>query len=87
MKFKIFTIILFLVSLTFILQAQDNFWNGKKCAVVFTYDDALDSQLDIAIPLLDYLGFKATFFIPGQVKSLKNRLNDFRKVALKDWWK
>jgi peptidoglycan/xylan/chitin deacetylase (PgdA/CDA1 family) len=37
--------------------------NGAKAAVVLTYDDALTSQLDHAIPLLDQSGFKATFFL------------------------
>jgi peptidoglycan/xylan/chitin deacetylase (PgdA/CDA1 family) len=39
--------------------------NGAKAAVVLTYDDALDSQLDHAAPVLDAAGFKGTFFITG----------------------
>ena len=39
--------------------------NGAKAAVVLTYDDALDSQLDHAVPALDAAGFKATFFLAG----------------------
>ena len=38
---------------------------GKKAAVVLTYDDALSSQLDIAIPALDAAGLKGTFFLTG----------------------
>jgi peptidoglycan/xylan/chitin deacetylase (PgdA/CDA1 family) len=38
---------------------------GKKVAVVLTYDDALTSQLDIAIPALDAAGLKGTFFVTG----------------------
>lgn len=38
---------------------------GAKAAVVLTYDDALDSQLDHAAPVLDAAGFKATFFLTG----------------------
>jgi len=38
---------------------------GAKAAVVLTYDDALNSQLDHAVPLLDAAGFKATFFLSG----------------------
>src|ERR1041385_8393947 len=37
--------------------------NGAKAAVVLTYDDALPSQLDHAVPVLDAAGFKATFFL------------------------
>ncbi|WP_249138309.1 polysaccharide deacetylase family protein [Phenylobacterium montanum] len=39
--------------------------NGAKAAVVLTYDDALESQLDHAVPALDAAGFKATFFLAG----------------------
>lgn len=37
--------------------------NGAKTAVVLTYDDALTSQLDHAVPLLNQAGLKATFFL------------------------
>lgn len=36
---------------------------GKKAAIVLTYDDAMTSQLDNAIPQLDKAGFKGTFFL------------------------
>ena len=39
--------------------------NGKKAAIVLTYDDSLRSQLDIAIPQLNEAGFKGTFFLNG----------------------
>lgn len=38
---------------------------GAKAAVVLTYDDGLDSQLDHAVPVLDAAGLKATFFLAG----------------------
>lgn len=37
--------------------------NGAKGAVVLTYDDALTSQLDHAVPALDAAGLKGTFFL------------------------
>lgn len=37
--------------------------NGAKAAIVLTYDDALTSQLDNAVPALDKRGFKGTFFL------------------------
>ena len=37
----------------------------KRAAVVLTYDDALVSHLDIAIPALDAVGLKGTFFLIG----------------------
>lgn len=39
--------------------------DGKRAAVVLTYDDALVSHLDIAIPALDAVGLKGTFFLIG----------------------
>ena len=37
--------------------------NGARGAVSLTYDDGLNSQLDNAVPELDRLGLKATFFL------------------------
>jgi peptidoglycan/xylan/chitin deacetylase (PgdA/CDA1 family) len=37
--------------------------DGAKAAIVLTYDDALTSQLDNAVPALDEAGFKGTFFL------------------------
>lgn len=64
------------------LFAQDHFlWNGKKCAVVLTYDDAIDEHLDNAIPVLDSLGLKATFYITAFSKSMQTRLGDWKKLS------
>jgi peptidoglycan/xylan/chitin deacetylase (PgdA/CDA1 family) len=47
-------------------QAAAGPWpDGKRAAVVLTYDDTLVSQLDIAIPALDATGLKGTFFLIG----------------------
>lgn len=47
-------------------QAVAGPWpDGKQAAVVLTYDDALVSQLDNAIPALDAAGLKGTFFLIG----------------------
>ncbi len=37
--------------------------NGARAAIVLTYDDAVPSQLDHAIPALDSAGLKGTFFL------------------------
>ncbi len=58
-------------------------WNGKKCAVVLTYDDALNVHLDNAIPLLDSLGCKGTFYLSGYFPGFKNRITDWGKAASK----
>ncbi|RZJ32542.1 MAG: polysaccharide deacetylase [Brevundimonas sp.] len=44
--------------------AMANDWpGGARAAVVLTYDDAMPSQLETAIPALDAHGLKATFFL------------------------
>ena len=48
-------------------HAQFEWPKGKIAAVVLTYDDALHSQLDVAIPQLDAAGFKGTFFLDGDI--------------------
>ena len=63
--------------------AQSNTpWNNKKAAVVLTYDDAVDQHLDNAIPVLDSLGLKATFYITGYSSSIRKRMNDWKKIAV-----
>jgi peptidoglycan/xylan/chitin deacetylase (PgdA/CDA1 family) len=65
------------------LSAQSNQpWRGKKAAVVITYDDAINEHLDNAVPLLDSLGLKATFYITGFSASMQSRLNDWKKIAV-----
>ena len=65
-----------------VLYSQFNpAWRGKKAAVVLTYDDALNVHLDNAIPLLDSLGLKGTFYLTAFAPGSKNRINDWRKAA------
>ena len=56
-------------------------WRGKKCAVVLTYDDAISQHLDNAIPVLDSLGLKATFYITANTTAVKDRLGEWRRIA------
>jgi peptidoglycan-N-acetylglucosamine deacetylase len=58
-----------LMSATVIGQAhaQITWPDGKVAAIVLTYDDALPSQLDIALPQLDAARFKGTFFLDGDI--------------------
>lgn len=72
----------------FLLKTSAQFnqpWQGKKCAVVLTYDDALNVHLDNAIPLLDSLGLKATFYLSGYFPGCKERLADWKKAAAKGY--
>jgi sialate O-acetylesterase len=61
----------------------DTSWHHKKCAVVLTYDDALDVHLDHAIPVLDSLGLKATFYLSAYSGALDARMNEWRAIAKK----
>jgi peptidoglycan/xylan/chitin deacetylase (PgdA/CDA1 family) len=51
----------------------------RKAAIVLTYDDALRSQLDVAIPQLDAAKFKGTFFLDGDISS--DAMLRWRKAA------
>ncbi len=57
-------------------------WQGKKCAVVLTYDDAINEHLDKATPLLDSLGLKATFYVTAFSQSVQNRMNEWKKLSV-----
>lgn len=61
------------------MHAQE--WNGKQCAVVLTYDDALNVHLDNVIPCLDAFGIKGTFYITGESPSIAKRTPEWRKAA------
>ena len=57
-----------------------NIWpNGAQAAVSLTYDDGCDSQLENAIPLLDSMAVKATFFLT--VENMDARLAEWVAVA------
>ena len=47
------------------LHAQVEWPDGKKSAVVLTYDDGLKSQYEIVIPQLEKKHFRGTFFLYG----------------------
>lgn len=81
-------ILLFAFSLCYTIQysfAQFNLqpWRGKKCAIVLTYDDALNVHLDNAIPLLDSLSLKATFYLTANSPGFKNRMEDWKAASKK----
>lgn len=58
-------------------------WRGKKAAVVITYDDAISQHLDNAMPVLDSLGLKATFYVTMNSAALRQRINDWKQAAAK----
>jgi sialate O-acetylesterase len=66
-------------------SAQTKPWQGKKCAVVLTYDDAINQHLDNAIPVLDSLGLKATFYITAFSSSMQARMSEWKKLAARGY--
>jgi peptidoglycan/xylan/chitin deacetylase (PgdA/CDA1 family) len=61
--------ILFLLMSASVARAQEKIeWpDGKKAAIVLTYDDGLETQLKIAVPQLDSAQLTATFFLTGDI--------------------
>jgi len=79
---KIISFLVFFVSIWLTSYSQNQApWKGKKCAVVVTYDDAIDQHLDNAVPLLNSLGLKATFYITAYSSSIRSRLSEWKKLA------
>jgi len=58
-------------------------WNNKTCAVSLTYDDALNVHLDNVVPILDSLGFRATFYLSGFFPAFRERSAEWESVANK----
>ena len=56
-------------------------WNNKQCAVVLTYDDAIDADLDNALPALDSLKLRGTFYLIGSSPVVSRRLGEWRQAA------
>jgi peptidoglycan/xylan/chitin deacetylase (PgdA/CDA1 family) len=55
--------------------------HGAKAAVSLAYDDAIDSQLDNAIPALDRAGLRGSFYIKLASPSLARRMPEWRAAA------
>ena len=55
--------------------------NNEKLAVSLSYDDALGSQLDNAVPVLDKFGFRVSFYIFPASESFRTRLNEWKTLA------
>src|SRR5580658_11130334 len=75
-------LLILLVMPALFCPAQDNTpWNHKSCAVVLTYDDAIDVDLDNVIAALDSLGLKGTFYLIGSSSVVAKRKAEWRKAA------
>lgn len=64
-------------------QKKTTNWNGKKCAVVLTYDDALNIHLDKVIPALNSFHFQGTFYLITSSSVVTNRVPEWRAASEK----
>lgn len=83
MNRKCIIILFFIIFGQHVQSQQTELWNGKKCAVVLTYDDALNINLDIVIPALDSLKLKGTFYLTGDSQAISKRIPEWRLAAQK----
>jgi peptidoglycan/xylan/chitin deacetylase (PgdA/CDA1 family) len=87
MKKVILATLLYVLSVSFnCASAEDSDstfqWpDGVRAAVNLAYDDALNSQLDNAIPALDRFGFKGSFYLVMSAPAIKHRMNEWRAIA------
>ncbi|MVM29015.1 polysaccharide deacetylase family protein [Spirosoma sp. HMF4905] len=75
--------LLTLLILSSALTYAQNVWNGKKCAVALTYDDALLVHLDNVVPVLDSFGLKGTFYLSGYFPGFANNISRWKSAANK----
>ncbi|MDN3582349.1 polysaccharide deacetylase family protein [Mucilaginibacter flavus] len=61
------TLLILLTALAGHAQESIKWPQHKKAAIVLTYDDALVSQLNVAVPQLEAAHLKATFFLTGDI--------------------
>ena len=85
-SFQIFLIIIYsfiMIAFNSRISFAEHFdWpQGKHAAVSLTFDDGSESQLDVAIPLLNHYGIKATFYVLPE--RIIPRLEDW-KAAIVD---
>jgi peptidoglycan/xylan/chitin deacetylase (PgdA/CDA1 family) len=81
MKIKSLLILSVLLLAHNLCHAQN--WNGKKCAVVLTYDDALNIHLDKVIPALNSFNFKGTFYLIASSPVVTNRIVEWKTASEK----
>ena len=85
MKIKniIILTLFFLVNTLCYAQKESTNWNGKKCAVVLTYDDALNIHLDKVIPALNAFNFQGTFYLITSLPAVTNRTAEWQAASKK----
>ena len=79
-KIALFLLLILAFSLK-MYSKKNNDWNGKKCAVVLTYDDALNVHLDNVIPCLDSADIQGTFYLTAKAPVVSQRMEEWRIAA------
>ena len=64
-----------------VAQPDVDWPEGKRAAVVLSYDDSLTSHLDTALPQLDAHGFRATFYLSIDRPGYAARLDEWAAAA------
>jgi peptidoglycan/xylan/chitin deacetylase (PgdA/CDA1 family) len=77
----VFSLGLSVATLSHAADARFAWPHGEQAAVSLAYDDAIDSQLDNAIPTLDRFGLKGSFYLTLANPSLNKRLPEWRAAA------
>lgn len=67
--------------LTGCTQAEATWPNGAKAAIALTYDDALPTQLENAVPALEARGLVATFYISMAFNTFETRRSEWAALA------
>jgi len=84
LNYKLTCALLSIAPLSASIAAEMIHWpDDTRVAVSLSYDDALNSQLDNAVPALDKHGFKASFYLTLTSPSLRVRLPEWRALALR----
>ncbi|MBO0359037.1 polysaccharide deacetylase family protein [Hymenobacter sp. BT186] len=78
---KICRAALLLLLVTPATSSAQTVWNNKQCAVVLTYDDAIDVDLDNVVPALDSVKLRGTFYLIGSSGVVARRLPEWRRAA------
>lgn len=75
------TISLLFVAFSTDLHAVEDWPKGNKVAISLSYDDALNSQLNNALPALNKRGMKASFYVVPFSHVFRKRLEEWRLLA------
>lgn len=80
---RVFTLGLWFYTIQVYAFENENFvWpNNAKAAVSLSYDDALNSQLDNAIPALNKLKLNGSFYLTLDSPVVDNRLDEWENAA------